>query len=251
MLEKIQAIRNQDSTITAVTWDGTGNIIDLPLNDAEKDALTPIFDKGKKLRPKWERDVEAAEKSKQQAQQERTDALMAKREAEGDKARAEAKAENEKQAREAAETAKAQALTEKAQAIADKEAKERELEEWKAKLALALTGGLQDTIKDDTIRLYAEWQPGLSVDTGDWYRVGLHMIRAKVDHITSAENSPTGEHAADYWEGVPIPAEPEAPAAKYPKGTVLEWSGVQYRALKDTDKDPGAAPSDWELVQTD
>ncbi len=244
MLEKIQAIRNQDSTITAVTWDGTGNIIDLPLNDAEKAALTPIFDKGKKLRPKWEHDVEAAEKSKQQAQQERADALVAKREAEGDKARAEAKAENEKQAREAAET-------EKAQAIADKEAKEREIEEWKTKLALALTGGLQDDIKDDTIKLYAEWQPGLSVDAGDWYRVGLHMIRAKVDHITSAENAPTGAKAADYWEGVPIPAEPEAPTAKYPKGTIIEWSGVQYRALKDTDKDPGAAPADWELVQTD
>lgn len=243
MLEKIQAIRNQDSTITAVTWDGTGNIIDLPLNDAEKAALTPIFDKGKKLRPKWESDVEQAQKHARQALQDKNTALMAKREAEGDKARAEAKAENEKQAREAAET-------EKAQAIADKEAKERELEEWKAKLALALTGGLQDDIKDDTIKLYAEWQPGLSVDAGDWYRVGLHMIRAKIDHVTSAENAPTGAKAAEYWEGVPIPAEP-TPAAKYPKGTVIEWSGVQYRSLKDTDKDPGAAPDDWELVQND
>ena len=194
MLEKIQAIRNQDSTITAVTWDGTGNIIDLPLNDAEKAALTPIFDKGKKLRPKWERDVEAAQKNEQQAQQERADALVAKREAEGDKAKAEVKAENEKQAREAAET-------EKAQAIADKEAKEREIEEWKTKLALALTGGLQDTIKDDTIKLYAEWQPGLSVDAGDAYRVGLVLYIAKQDHVTSADNSPSSSHAANYWTG--------------------------------------------------
>ena len=229
MFEKIYVTRDDGDNISATTWDSTGNSIDLPLNDAEKAALTPIFDKGKKLRPKWERDVEAAEKSKQQAQKER--------------AVAQAFAESEKQARKVAET-------DKAQAIADKEAKERELEEWKAKLALALTGGLQDTIKDDTIRLYAEWQPGISVDAGDWYRVGLHMIRAKVDHVTSADNAPTGAKAADYWEGVPIPAEP-MPAAKYPKGTVLEWSGVQYRALKDTDKDPGAAPSDWELVQMD
>ena len=237
MLEKIQITRDSGGELAAVTWDSTGSLIDLALSDTDSSAVAAIMDKAKEARPKWERDVEAAEKSKQQAQQER--------------AVAQAFAESEKQARKVAETDKAQALTEKAQAIADKEAKARELEEWKAKLALALTGGLQDTIKDDTIRLYAEWQPGLSVDAGDWYRVGLHMIRAKVDHITSAENAPTGEHAADYWEGVPIPAEPEAPAAKYPKGTVMEWSGVQYRALKDTDKDPGAAPSDWELVQTD
>lgn len=244
MLEKIQITRDSGGELAAVTWDSTGSLIDLALSEADCIALAALMDKAKEARPKWERDVEMAQKNEQQAQQERADALVAKREAEGDKARAEAKAENEKQAREAAET-------EKAQAIADKEAKERELEEWKAKLALALTGGLQDTIKDDTIRLYAEWQPGLSVDAGDWYRVGLHMIRAKVDHITSAENSPTGEHAADYWEGVPIPAEPATPTAKYPKGSVMEWSGVQYRALKDTDKDPGAAPEDWELVQTD
>lgn len=237
MLEKIQITRDSGGELAAVTWDSTGSLIDLALSKAECTSLAALMDKAKAARPKWERDVEAAEKSKQQAQQER--------------AVAQAFAESEKQARKVAETDKAQALTEKAQAIADKEAKARELEKWKAKLALALTGGLQDDIKDDTIKLYAEWQPGLSVDAGDWYRVGLHMIRAKVDHVTSAENSPTGEHAADYWEGVPIPAEPATPTAKYPKGTVMEWSGVQYRALKDTDKDPGAAPSDWELVQTD
>lgn len=236
MLEKIQITRGSDGELTAVTWDSTGSLIDLALSEADSTALAALMDKAKQARPKWERDVEAAQKNEQRAQQER--------------AVAQAFAESEKQARKVAETDKAQALTEKAQAIADKEAKERELEEWKAKLALALTGGLQDTIKDDTIRLYAEWQPGLSVDAGDWYRVGLHMIRAKVDHITSAENAPTGAKAAEYWEGVPIPAE-STPAAKYPKGTVMEWSGVQYRALKDTEKDPGAAPSDWELVQTD
>ena len=243
MLEKIQITRDSGGELAAVTWDSTGSLIDLALSEADSTALAALMDKAKAARPKWERDVEAAEKSEQQAQQAKAAALTAKREAEGDKARAEAKAENEKQAREAAETAKAQA-------IADKEAKARELEEWKAKLALALTGGLKDTIKDDTIRLYPEWQLGLSVDAGDWFRVGLHMIRAKIDHVTSAENSPTGAKAADYWEGVPIPAEP-MPAAKYPKGTALEWSGVQYRALKDTDKDPGAAPDDWEIVQTD
>ena len=236
MLEKIQVTRGSGGELAAVTWDSTGSLIDLALSKADNTSLAALMDKAKAARPKWERDVEAAEKSKQQAQQER--------------AVAQAFAESEKQARKVAETDKAQALTEKAQAIADKEAKARELEEWKAKLALALTGGLQDTVKDDTIRLYAEWQPGLSVDAGDWYRVGLHMIRAKIDHETSAENAPTGAKAAEYWEGVPIPAEP-TPAAKYPKGTVLEWSGVQYRALKDTDKDPGAAPEDWELVQTD
>lgn len=243
MLEKIQVTRGSDGELTAVTWDSTGSLIDLPLSKADSTVLAAFIDKAKQARPKWERDVEAAEKSEQLALKAKAEAHEAQREAEKSKIRAEAEAEAAKQAREAAET-------EKAQAIADKEAKERELEEWKAKLALALTGGLQDTIKDDTIRLYAEWQPGISVDAGDWYRVGLHMIRAKIDHVTSADNAPTGAKAAEYWEGVPIPTEP-TPAAKYPKGTVLEWSGVQYRALKDTDKDPGAAPSDWELMQTD
>lgn len=244
MLEKIQITRDSGGELAAVTWDSTGSLIDLPLSEEDSIAVVALIDRAKKARPKWERDVEAAEKSEQLALQAKAEAHEAQRVAEGAKIKAEAEAEAAKQARKVAET-------DKAQAIADKEAKERELEEWKAKLALALTGGLQDTIKDDTIRLYAEWQPGLSVDAGDWYRVGLHMIRAKVDHITSAENAPTGAKAAEYWEGVPIPAEPEAPAAKYPKGTVMEWSGVQYRSLKDTDKDPGAAPSDWELVQTD
>lgn len=243
MLEKIQITRDSGGELAAVTWDSTGSLIDLPLSEEDSIAVVALIDRAKKARPKWERDVEAAEKSEQLALQAKAEAHEAQREAEKSKIRAEAEAEAAKQARKVAET-------DKAQAIADKEAKARELEEWKAKLALALTGGLQDTVKDDTIKLYAEWQPGLSVDAGDWYRVGLHMIRAKIDHVTSAENSPTGEHAAEYWEGVPIPAEP-MPAAKYPKGTVLEWSGVQYRALKDTDKDPGAAPSDWELVQTD
>lgn len=243
MLEKIQITRDSGGELAAVTWDSTGSLIDLPLSETDNTALAALMDKAKEARPKWERDVEAAQKNEQQALQAQAEAHEAQREAEKSKIRFEAEAEAAKQARKVAETAKAQA-------IADKEAKERELEQWKAKLALALTGGLQDDIKDDTIRLYAKWQPGLSVDAGDWYRVGLHMIRAKVDHVTSAENSPTGAKAADYWEGVPIPAEP-TPAAKYPKGTVIEWSGVQYRALKDTDKDPGAAPSDWELVQTD
>ncbi len=250
MLEKIQVTRGSDGELTAVTWDSTGSLIDLPLSKADSTVLAAFIDKAKQARPKWERDVEAAEKSEQLALKAKAEAHEAQRVAEKAKIRAEAQAEAAKQARKVAETDKAQALTEKAQAIADKEAKERELEEWKAKLALALTAGLQDDIKDDTIKLYAEWQPGLSVDAGDWYRVGLHMIRAKVDHVTSAENAPTGAKAADYWEGVPIPTEP-TPVAKYPKGTVMEWSGVQYRALKDTDKDPGAAPSDWELVQTD
>lgn len=243
MLEKIQITRDSGGELAAVTWDSTGSLIDLPLSEEDSIAVVALIDRAKKARPKWERDVEAAEKSEQLALQAKAEAHEAQRVAEKEKIRAEAEAEAAKQARKVAET-------DKAQAIADKEAKEREIEEWKAKLALALTGGLQDTIKDDTIRLYAEWQPGLSVDAGDWYRVGLHMIRAKVDHVTSAENAPTGAKAADYWEGVPIPTEP-TPAAKYPKGTVIEWSGVQYRALKDTDKDPGAAPSDWELVQTD
>ena len=249
MLEKIQAIRNQDSTITAVTWDGTGNIIDLPLNDAEKDALTPIFDKGKKLRPKWERDVEAAEKSKQQAQQERADALVAKREAEGDKARAEAKAESavvdKNKAIEAQRVAEAQVVDLQSQIKAAND----KITQW-------LSGGLVGEAKDELIRQYAEWQPGLSVDAGDAYRVGLVLYIAKQDHVTSADNSPSSPRAANYWTGGSIAqnsgdnTNPQT-GYEYPEGTVLLWSGVNYRSLRDTNKDPGEAPADWELVSND
>ncbi|MCI6603016.1 MAG: hypothetical protein MSC43_02305 [Clostridiales bacterium] len=249
MLEKIQAIRNQDSTITAVTWDGTGNIIDLPLNDAEKAALVPIFDKGKKLRPKWEHDVEQAQKVARNALQDKDTALMAKREAEGDKARAEAKAESamvdKNKAVEAQRVAEAKVVDLQSQIKAAND-----------KIAQWLSGGIVGEAKDELVRQYAEWQPGLSVDAGDAYRVGIVLYIAKQDHITSADNSPSGPHAADYWTGGSIAqnsgddTNPQT-EYKYPAGTVLLWSGVNYRSLKDTNQDPGQAPADWALVSND
>ncbi len=246
MFEKIYVTRDDGDNISATTWDSTGNSIDLPLNDAEKAALTPIFDKGKKLRPKWERDVEAAEKSKQQAQQERADALVAKREAEGDKARAEAKAEramvDKNKAVEAQRVAEAKVVDLQSQIKAAND----KITQW-------LSGGLVGEAKDELIRQYAEWQPGLSVDAGDAYRVGLVLYIAKQDHVTSADNSPSSSRAANYWTGGSIAqnsggeTNPQT-GYKYPAGTVLLWSGVNYKALKETNKDPGEAPADWALV---
>lgn len=246
MFEKIYITREDGGIISATTWDSTGNSIDLPLNETEKAALTPIFDKGKKLRPKWERDVEAAEKSKQQAQQERADALVAKREAEGDKARAEAKAESamvdKNKAVEAQRLAEAKVVDLQSQIKAAND-----------KIAQWLSGGLVGEAKDELIRQYAEWQPGLSVDAGDAYRVGLVLYIAKQDHVTSADNSPSSSRAANYWTGGSIAqnsggeTNPQT-GYKYPAGTVLLWSGVNYKALKETNKDPGEAPADWALV---
>ncbi len=145
-----------------------------------------------------------------------------------------------------AEMAKAEAVAAKTKAETDRDQAIAKAREWQDKLAEYLTGGVVDHVGDDTILLYAEWQEGLAVDAGDWYRVGLHLIRAKVDHVTAPENGPESEQGADYWEGVPF-----EPSVKYPKGKVIEWSGVQYRALVDTDKDPGEAPESWELVNND
>ena len=147
-----------------------------------------------------------------------------------------------------AEMAKAEAVAAKTKAETDRDQAIAKAREWQDKLAEYLTGGVVDHVSDETILLYAEWQEGLSVDAGDWYRVGLHLVRAKVDHVTAPENAPESEHGAEYWEGVPFTQEP---TVKYPKGKVIEWSGVQYKALVDTDKDPGEAPESWELVNSD
>ena len=147
-----------------------------------------------------------------------------------------------------AELARADAIVAQTRAETDRDQALAKAREWQDKLAEYLTGGVVDHVSDETILLYAEWQEGLSVDTGDWYRVGLHLVRAKVDHVTAPENGPESAQAADYWEGVPFTQEP---TVKYPKGKVIEWSGVQYKALVDTDKDPGEAPESWELVNSD
>lgn len=249
MFEKIYITREDGGIISATTWDSTGNPIDLPLDEAEKAALTPIFDKGKKLRPKWESDVEQAQKNARQALQDKNTALMVKREAEGDKARAEAKAESamvdKNKAVEAQRVAEAQVVDLQSQIKAAND----KITQW-------LSGGLVGEAKDELIRQYAEWQPGLSVDAGDAYRVGLVLYIAKQDHVTSADNSPSSPRAADYWIGGSIAqnsgdnTNPQT-GYKYPAGTVLLWSGVNYRSLRDTNKDPGEAPADWVLISND
>lgn len=249
MLEKIQITRDSGGELAAVTWDSTGSLIDLVLSDTDSSAVAALMDKAKQARPKWERDVEAAEKSKQQAQQERADALVAKREAEGDKARAEAKAESamvdKNKAVEAMRVAEAKVVDLQSQIKAAND-----------KIAQWLSGGIVDEAKDELIRQYAEWQPGLSVDAGDAYRVGLVLYIAKQDHVTSSDNSPSSSRAADYWTGGSIAqnsgdeTNPQT-GYKYPAGTVLLWSGVNYKALKDTNKDPGEAPTDWVLISND
>lgn len=249
MLEKIQITRDSGGELAAVTWDSTGSLIDLALNEADGSALAALMDKAKEARPKWERDVEAAQKNEQRAQQERADALVAKREAEGDKARAEAKAES--------------AVVDKNKAIEAQRVAEAKVSDLQSKIKAAndkiaqwLSGGLVGEAKDELIRQYAEWQPGLSVDAGDAYRVGLVLYVAKQDHITSVENSPSSSRAADYWTGGSIAqnsgdnTNPQT-GYKYPAGTVLLWSGVNYKALKDTNQDPGEAPADWALVSND
>ena len=61
MLEKIQITRDSGGELAAVTWDSTGSLIDLALSDTDSSAVAAIMDKAKEARPKWERDVDAAE----------------------------------------------------------------------------------------------------------------------------------------------------------------------------------------------
>lgn len=193
-----------------------------------------IITKSKEVLPAYEIRQKEMELQLQAEQMARASAMTLKQEAEEAKLKA--------------EMAKAEAVMAQTRAETDRDEAIAKAREWQDKLAEYLTGGVVDHVGDDTVLLYAEWQEGLAVDTGDWYRVGLHLIRAKADHVTAPENAPESEHGADYWEGVPFTQEA---TVKYPKGKVIEWSGVQYRALVDTDKDPGEVPDKWEVVNAD
>lgn len=141
--------------------------------------------------------------------------------------------------------------TTRAEVAERKEAEARgKLEEAQQKIALFLTGG--EASKVD-VNLFAEWGPGMAVDQADVYRVGGVLYLAKKDHVTSEETKPGTPGGGPYWVGSVSTGEeePEAPSVKYPKGTVTEYMGVKYKALKDTDKDPGQAPEDWEPARGD
>lgn len=163
----------------------------------------------------------------------------------------------EQRAKTEAVEAKAQAEAEKTKAVMAKTMAETraddlaiQVQRANDRLALALTGGLVPEAKTDLIRQFPVWQEGISVDTGEAYRIADILYRAKREHVTSKDNGPESAQAADYWEGGTI--EPKTPAAspgfKYPKGTEQEYMGARYYATVDTNDGPDKGYPTWDLV---
>lgn len=129
---------------------------------------------------------------------------------------------------------------------------EKALKERNQQMIDIISGGTA-TVSDELINSFAPWQENLSVDEGDVYAYQGVLYIALIDHVTNKDNRP--DIAPTYWRsGKPPSAEPGTPGTpgtRYTKGQVIEWSGVQYRALKDTDKGPGEAPGDWGLEYGD
>lgn len=134
----------------------------------------------------------------------------------------------------------------------------RALEETKQMLAQAnnhlaelLTGIPGTEATKEMIELYPEWTEGLSVESGEAYRVGDILYMAIRSHVTNKNNAPNGTEARNYWKGGAIKQEqPEPkPGVKYPKGTVVNYMGVDYYACEDTDKGPEVGYPTWDLLE--
>lgn len=151
----------------------------------------------------------------------------------------------------------AKAKSENASLAADGKKKDAEIqklnafiEEQKKKIAKLLTGESDQEMTDEMVSKYPEWQVGLSVDAGDAYRVGNVLYIAKQDHVTSADNDPTKDTNAVYWMGGSNKTNQPAPVEgyKYAAGTELEYMGVMYYALVNTNDGPEVGYPTWDLV---
>lgn len=118
-------------------------------------------------------------------------------------------------------------------------------------LATLLTGDPGAQATKEMIELYPEWAEGLSVDTGDAYRVGDVLYMATRPHVTSKDNSPESSEANKCWKGgtIKIPQPDPKPGVKYPKGTVVTYQGVDYYACEDTNEGPEAGYPTWDLLE--
>lgn len=118
------------------------------------------------------------------------------------------------------------------------------------RLAVLLTGDPGSEATKEMIEQYPEWREGLSVDTGDAYRIGDVLYMAIRAHVTSKENGPESTSAKDYWKGGAIKQDqPDPkPGVKYPKGTVVTYQGVDYYAREDTNDGPEVGFPTWDLA---
>lgn len=118
------------------------------------------------------------------------------------------------------------------------------------RLAVLLTGDPGAQATKEMIELYPEWAEGLSVDTGDAYRVGDVLYMAICPHVTSTDNSPTSSNAQQYWKGGSVKTDQPTPkpGVAYPKGTVVTYQGVDYYATKDTNSGPEIGYPTWDLA---
>ena len=126
-----------------------------------------------------------------------------------------------------------------------------ELEKTKGIINKIITGNPKIEAHNDLIKLYAEWHEGLSIDSGDIYRVEKTLYVAKKAHISSPENSPTSEKGSTYWLGGKNVTEQPEPSTefKYPKGTIVEYMGVLYKSTVDTNDDPSVGYPTWDLAE--
>lgn len=124
------------------------------------------------------------------------------------------------------------------------------IDEQKKQIAKLITGKADEELTDGLIALYPEWQLGLSVDSGDAYRIGNVLYIAKRDHVTNEETRPDKDTNAEYWMGENnLPEEPKPnPKYKYPKGTEVEYQGVMYYATVDTNDGPEVGYPTWVLA---
>lgn len=107
---------------------------------------------------------------------------------------------------------------------------------------------------DKLINMYPEIFLGGSIEAGDVmrYKGHLYMARKDITNVT-ADDLPDGKKGLLLWRGGLIP-KIENPkhtddGPKYRAGDHMDYMGVEYVCLQDTDKDPGEAPYPvWDLA---
>lgn len=222
--------RLNNGKIDAYTFADTNHLIDLDFDDEIKNI---IFKKADEEQDGWQ-----IEKDQMQKEAFAKEQAYTKKKSELESTITTERAE------------KTKALNRASSAEAEAERLRTEVKASNNKLISFLSGGLHEEAKLEEIRKFAEWEPKLSIDAGDAYRIGDVLYIAKQDHVSSDKNSPTSTSAAKYWSGGNIKQTQPEPVVgyKYPKGTEYQYMGVFYFAKVDTNSTPEEAPFDWDVI---
>ncbi len=259
MLEEFYASRNEEGVVTFRGFDGYTDFVPIELKPDQAAGLNPYFVLASEVRPEHIRLVDAAQKDAAAARQEKLKAEEKKAAAVAQVHTVEQNLNNEITAHNSTKQTLTLRTEERDTAVTERNQLSDELAtarttivESNNKIMQLLSGGMEKTAKDEMIMLYPEWAPGISVDSQEAYRIDLTLYISKVPHVTSDENSPTSANAATYWKGGSIQQPenpPPTPEFKYPKGTIQQYSGVDYIALEDTNNGPDAGYPTWDLAE--